>query len=123
MEHSTVYESDSGIYVVRVSGDYHRGRDSEMNKRLVSREFQAHGYRRFLFDMRGVRIQSDAIATYDAGSVSSGLREHLQHVRTAQVVDRISEDDRFFENVTVNRGFVLRVFTDLDEARAWLQAG
>lgn len=122
MDHSTSYEEDSGIYVVRVSGDYHRGPDSDQNKQLVSRMFQAHGYRRFLFDMRGARIHSRVLSTYQAASVGPDLSGQLHQVCTAMVLDHLSEDDQFFENVAMNRGFDLRVFTDLQRARAWLLA-
>ena len=43
-----------------------------------------------------------------------------REVKRALVVTEITEDFRFLETVSANRGQPARLFTDVDEARTWL---
>ena len=40
--------------------------------------------------------------------------------KTAMVFTRLTEDTMFMETIFRNRGYNLRHFTDIDEARVWL---
>jgi predicted GTPase len=50
-----------------------------------------------------------------------GMRDRSTITQVA-IVDRkqLEESDKFFENVAVNRGFMLRFFSDTAEAIKWL---
>lgn len=43
--------------------------------------------------------------------------------RTAMVFSRLSEDTLFMENVFRNRGYNMRHFAEVDEAKRWLKQG
>jgi len=43
--------------------------------------------------------------------------------KTAMVFSQLNEDTAFMENVFCNRGFNLRHFADMDEAKRWLKQG
>lgn len=49
--------------------------------------------------------------------------EDLNIITQCAIIDlkEFEESYRFFENVAVNRGFNLRIFSDPDEAIAWLK--
>jgi len=58
--------------------------------------------------------------TFSAATPEGDLARSLRDVRTAFVRPRLSEDDHFFETVAVNRGFRLKAFERIEQARAWL---
>ena len=57
---------------------------------------------------------------YERPSINEGLGISRKF-RTAMVFSQFTEDTRFMETVFSNRGYNLRHFTDIDEARAWLK--
>jgi hypothetical protein len=40
--------------------------------------------------------------------------------KAAVVYSEVTEDERFLESVGVNRGILIKVFDDIDEAISWL---
>lgn len=46
-----------------------------------------------------------------------------RYFKTAMVFSQLNEDTIFIENVFRNRGFNLRHFADMDEAKSWLKHG
>lgn len=63
------------------------------------------------------------IGTVDLFESAKQLALHAPHLGKAAVVchERFSEDARFWETVVVNRGLTARTFTDIEQARQWLQ--
>ncbi len=80
---------------------------------------------RVLVDIREFLRESapSALDTYELGSdLLPSLNKRL--LRAAAIVDieENMESLRFFENVAVNRGYNVKVCTDMDEATKWLTA-
>jgi len=86
-------------------------------------ECDKHGYGKLLLDVRGMTEGSDigTVGSYNlikrdirALAISSPLK--------VSVVDleELNEGSRFVENVAVNQGLNLRIFTDVDKAIEWL---
>ena len=75
---------------------------------------------RFIFDLREAMILGGTFGAYQAGRVPSDAH----HGQRAQMIALVYAGDlsehKFLETVAVNRGYNVRVFDDLDAARAWM---
>jgi hypothetical protein len=73
-----------------------------------------------LVDHRETTFAFNLSDFYDRPSVNEelGISRRFQ---TAMVFSHITEDTRFMETVFRNRGYNLRHFTDIEEAKAWLK--
>ncbi|MHC4624374.1 MAG: hypothetical protein ACYS4W_10795 [Planctomycetota bacterium] len=80
-----------------------------------------HNCKRFLNDMREAQLDLSTIEIYEIPGFldAAGLDRTSKR---ALVVSRQPEDYRFFENVSINRGYNVKVFEDMDEAMNWLRA-
>jgi hypothetical protein len=84
--------------------------------------YARHGIPKVLVDVREIE---GALSTMEGFELPT---EHFQKIRDqrilqkAAIVDRKENEERFrfFQTVAENRGFNLRVFTDVDEATSWL---
>jgi hypothetical protein len=115
-------------YITRVEGDtlfvkasgFDESIDDVRNySTAILREGLLSSVHRVLCDETGLEYRIGTLDTYEIGkflseNVSSLLRIAIV-CNPAFVADAI-----FFENVTVNRGLTLRMFTDMDKAREWL---
>jgi hypothetical protein len=84
----------------------------------------SHGVRQFLVDNREMEPQLSTLEVHE-------LPDMLEHMglgrrdRAAVVYTKSApkaEDFRFFETTAINRGFSIRLFTDLDQAITWLRS-
>ncbi|MGB8248066.1 MAG: hypothetical protein WCE98_08665 [Chlorobium sp.] len=77
------------------------------------------GATRVLCDETGIEYRLGTVDTYEAGKF---LASHVPRaVRIAIVCNpAFVADARFFENVVVNRGLILRMFIDPESAGRWL---
>ena len=88
------------------------------------KEYDCH---RVLADLRNATMNISTIHIYDlpglllGQAVKAGIS--LNHLKRAMVVPASQiENFRFFETVSFNRMQTLRLFRDVEEARAWLLA-
>ncbi len=73
-----------------------------------------------------VQALEGRLGTLDAYDIPT---KHFPKIRNHSIISRCAivdlkefeNDYRFFENVAVNRGFDLRIFSDVKEAIAWLK--
>ncbi|MBN2000298.1 hypothetical protein JW935_22300 [candidate division KSB1 bacterium] len=121
MKYTSEFDNTSGICTVRVTGEYRRPDDSDKLKHFAIDFFMEHGCRLFLFDMTQTRVISGTMPTFNAANPPDELAQSLRKIKTAFVRRELDEDDRFFENVAVNRGFPLRAFDSFDKAVEWLK--
>jgi hypothetical protein len=120
MEHSIEIDDSSGVCLIRASGTIRRPQDSLILLRTAGEAAKEHAVRRILFDLRESKIIGTTLGAYEAviDPEKHGLSRHL---RIAVVYSVITEDERFMENVGVNRGATaFRVFDDIDAAREWV---
>lgn len=120
MEYKVEHDINSDVYVVRISGIHKRPQDSHKLLRFVGTIAAEHECSKFLFDMREATILGGTIDTYNA------VIDHEKYgvsklFRIAAVYPAITEDNRFMENVGVNRGATaFRVFDDISAVREWI---
>jgi isopropylmalate/homocitrate/citramalate synthase len=80
-----------------------------------------HGYTRFFLDVQGMRGQLSTIDTYQFATkpllaLGRGLGLKAAIIDVGDNIERL----RFFENVAVNIGMDLRVFSNASRALQWL---
>ena len=121
MKFTSELDSESGICRVYVTGEYHRPEDSDQMKQFAVDYSASHGCHRFLMDLTQAEITGGTMDTYKAANPQGELAEPLRKLRTAFVRNKMTEDDSFFENVAVNRGYMLRAFDSIAKAVEWLK--
>ena len=78
------------------------------------------GIRRVFCDETALGYQLGTFDTYELGKFFSSNVPAVMKVAIVHNPD-FSSDARFYENVVVNRGGKLRMFTDADAAMSWLR--
>jgi hypothetical protein len=110
---------DKGTYVlVEFSGAF----SLEAGKRCVDEMDAAceeYGRPKVLLDCRGLTGNMDV---FDRFKVTVYGTSHPRHFRRLALLalEEMLLHDRFVENVAVNRGMDLKIFTDIHEAEQWL---
>ena len=85
----------------------------------VAKVCQKHKCSRILNDMREARLEKGAFDTVQMpqSAQKAGIE---RTVKRALLVPESSTEFHFLETVFINRGHVVRIFTDPDEAKEWL---
>ena len=123
MEYTPEFDSANSICRVCVGGTIHGSKDADELKQFARDFFTEHGCRHFLFDMKQADIVIGTIEAFYTGSPQGEMAQSLRPFKVAAVVQEITEDLSFFENVAINRGFNVHVFDDIDKAIEWLKPG
>jgi hypothetical protein len=116
----TNYQVDGDILQVSITGDLSlvEAAAAQSNTARIANE---RGVRKVLVDLRGT---SPSLSTVEYFEFASSFVELFpRETRHGVVFDPETypaEDAHFLETVARNRGAVLRMFSDLDEARDWL---
>jgi len=102
------------------------GRDGDVSdviqygQALIEAAVQA-GCTRVLCDERELEYAIGTLDIYKSASMISKTAPHI--ARVAIVCDPLFlEDGQFWETVAVNRGLMVRMFTEMEEARDWLES-
>jgi hypothetical protein len=120
-------EAAGGCLLARISGEFEMGESLAIQRRAFEAARQAR-LAALLFDVRGLGGVPGVMHRYKLAlsivEESNKLTRDLgQKVRVAFVgEDPVIARDHFGEDVAVNRGANMRVFTGQNEARAWLLA-
>jgi hypothetical protein len=114
------YNKDDNIVILRVAGDMGIGELGQVALDTLEYAQQQDCFR-VLGDMRRCNVTVSIIQLYQYRTNTKP--DELQRLRRALVFSELTPEARFFEDVSVNRGQPVRVFTDMDAARAWLVSG
>ncbi len=120
MEYTSEFDSTNGICTVHVTGEFHRPVDSDKLKRFAVDFSVEHGCFLFLIDLTQAEVTGGTTATFDAANPQGAIADGLRKIKTAFVRRELTEDDLFYENVAVNRGFQLRALDTVEKATEWL---
>jgi len=115
-------------FTTRVDGDILRVRASGFDESLADVQgygmaildaCRLSGATRVLCDETALEYRLGTLDTYQAGEF---LATHVPAVAKVAIVCNPASlyDAKFFEDVVVNRGLTLRVFTDTETATRWL---
>ena len=123
MAYSLNYNAGLGIIELTLQGEYTLQGVCD-GTRDALRMGVEKGTDLYLRDYRQAKVR---VGTVDIQQLPEALNEiyteygvDIHTAKRAFVVDDMKDDFLFFETVAVNRGQLVRVFTDIDEARSWL---
>ena len=122
MEYTIEHDKKNGVCVIQVFGFHKRPQDSQELLKIAGAFAVKHKCSRFLFDMREVTIVGSTLDAYNTviGHEEFGISKSF---RIAAVYPTVTEDNKFMENVGVNRGaLAYQVFDDIDAAHEWIIA-
>ena len=112
------YDPENRVLVVSASGEMDNSTFHEVAMTLWD-ELDKHKCVRALIDYLEFTISDSIVELYDRPkeliNVSGGRR-----LKMAGLVKEVDSNFRFIENIYVNRGFNVRIFTDQEEAMRWL---
>ena len=120
MKYTTQFDEGSGICTICVTGEHKRPEDS-LALQQFARDFgDERGCDLFLFDMTKAEITGGTMATFQTGTVPTDPDHKQVKQKIALVYSGNMADPKFMEDVAVNRGYLLRVFNEIDKAIEWL---
>jgi hypothetical protein len=111
-----------GYCVVTVSGPLKRPDDSFLLQDITAEIASRKGVSRFLLDLRKAQVVGGTIDTYEVGVRLPRVFEPGTKAKGAVVYSELTSEHRFLEDVLVNRGLNIRVFSDEANALAWLKS-
>ena len=119
MKTSVIYDDAHGICIVRVIGTITDSDDVRILFSPAKPILEEHGSTKVLFDIHEAKIVSTTLETfYTAAEPETwGWKRNY---KAAVVYSEITEDAKFLETVGVNRGILMKIFDNIDEAKSWL---
>ena len=121
MKYTSEFDTVNNICRVCVTGTFHSPKDGTELKQFARNFYAQHGCQHFLFDMTKVAPLLDTMTAFNEGSPQGEMAQALQPFKVAVLFPAITENEIFFENVAVNRGFQVNVFDDLNKAIEWVK--
>ena len=123
MEYTTEFDEVNKICIVHVTGELRRPVDSLSLQQVVRDIYIGTGTRRFILDMRKAQIVGETGDTFSIGSVPVDTDKKMKFTphKVALVYSSTSVDEIFLENVAVNKGYNIKIFTKMDKAIEWFK--
>ena len=121
MEYTSEFDNTNNICTVRVTGKYYRERESEKLKRFAVDFHAENGCCLFIFDMTQAEIVATTMETFEAAAPRPDIFRDLIKIKTAFLYRVITDEERFMEDVAVNRGLQAKLFDVYDKAVEWLE--
>lgn len=113
------YLKKEEILRVRITGTLRQDPSLEFVKQIKG-EMEIHDCWKSLIDFRKGELVINTTTTYYRPDQFREMDISYKN-RVAFVVNTITADLRFFENVFANKGYYLFVFDDYKKAKAWLK--
>lgn len=118
-EYKQEFQDQDDVLLVRLSGQFPREllrQQRNLFQPLID-ACHAHERKKAIVDARELQTDFDTMEIFELGESAVTLTRHGLRVA---LVARQNMLDRLFEDVAFNRGGVIGVFTDMDEARDWV---
>ena len=122
MEYIIAFDDVEKLCIVVVTGQLKRPDDSIVLQQLAREMYETRGCDRLLYDMRRAEIIGDRMDTFKAGTVPLDSDHKQIKQQVALVYSGDLTDHKFLETASINRGYHVRVFNDMNQARAWLHS-
>ena len=119
MRYEITADQDRGLIQTKVWGELTVETVTELTSEVGAVAAKL-GFARFLFDMREA---SENASTTDAFILAADPEKRGMHPQYRRAIVHRGKEEAyaFFENVSVNRGYRVKTFTDIDRALEWLQ--
>jgi len=111
------------IGIIRVTGEFRSPEDGMKLQALSIRLHAELNVRRFIYDLTRRTFSSACMEAFATANPPVEMGRQLRRLRGAIIFSGLTDHERFLENVAMNRGYLLRVFDDMDQAMLWLQQG
>jgi hypothetical protein len=111
-------EPKAAYLYVHVEGPFELFQAKEFHQRILDMS-SAHGLSRILIDSRQLKGNISTMDRFEAGSFSEIKPSKLQTAIVASEEHILP--DKFYENVTNNRGINTKVTSNINEALDWLK--
>jgi hypothetical protein len=123
MKYTTEFDEVNKICIIRVKGELHRPDDSLAIQKFVRDYHKKKGCNQFLIDMRQAKVIGGTEDTFSIGTIPVDIDKKMKTTphKVALVYSSTNVDEIFLENVAVNRGYNLKVFTKIDKAIEWFK--
>lgn len=120
MSFTVAYDEETHFVLVTVHGNFHLSVLEPVAEK-VCRCLSKNNCSHVLTDLRDAELTDPPAYTYNmpATALKTGIP---RRTRRALVVEKITEDFEFLETVFQNKGNIVRLFNDMDEAKEWLLA-
>jgi len=110
---------DKGPYLlVEFFGEFSAAAGKQCVDSMVA-ACEQHGRARVLLDCRRMTGNMPITARFEVAEYGASKRDRLRRFALLGREDMVLPDN-FVENVAVNRGMNMKIFTDFDQAEAWL---
>lgn len=125
MPYNISYNSDLRILEVTIQGKYVL---TEAKQLLIEAAKAVKEYNCFILlaDVRNVELDLSVLELHGApklfSEAFSALDISAHRLKRAVVLSKETPDFKFLETVVDNRGQMMRLFSDIDEAKKWLLA-
>jgi hypothetical protein len=120
MAHDVKHDLEKDLVIIKHSD--HVDKDDLWNARLNALKLiQDHESPRILVDMRDINLTTTTMERFEFAQAHN--KYFPTRTKIATVInknDPKKDDHQFVETVSLNRGFLLRVFEDEHEAEKWL---
>ena len=114
------YMPDNGIIKVQIKGEFDAQVLSRSTAKLAE-EISRHNCSQILMDHRDATPKLPIVDIYNRPEIAASLGVQRSN-RIALIYSRGEADYRFLETVARNKGFMVRVFKDIDEGIKWLNS-
>jgi hypothetical protein len=113
------YLTDEDILYVKSKGTIDTISANHMVKAIADAAIE-HKCLTHLVDHRDTTFAFKLVDYYDRPTINEKLGVS-RRFKTAMVFKQLTDDTRFMEAVFINRGYLLRHFTDIEKAKSWLK--
>lgn len=119
MKYTIEHNKSKNISIVCASGKIKRPNDS-ITLQQVTRHIRTQTEQtKILYNMRDCTILGNTLDIF-VTATTPAKQKFERDFRIALVYTNNTSDHRFMENVLVNHGYTLRLFTDIEKAITWL---
>jgi len=121
MEYTVDFDETNGICTIRITGQHKRPQDS-LTLQKFSRDFsEERDCKLFLLDLTRAEFIGGTMDLFKTGTFPEDKNHRQISHKYALLYSEILDDHKFLENVSVNRGYRVRMFNDIDKALEWLK--
>jgi len=118
MGYTIEYIAEDDIVQVTVIGTFNFDCTLDMTSDVI-KQLSNNGSHRLLQDHRQASLEMSTLEIFKLPRVAKAFGL-ASNTKVALVYDPEQKDYQFIETTTVNQGYVLKIFTDIREAKIWL---
>ena len=123
MLHKVTYDENSKIITIKYWGNISLP-DLKSGSRDAAQQIIDYKCHHILVDSREVDFKLSTLEIFDLPKTFSDILSEfgleLRKIKRALLVAHIKNDYQFVETVAINRGYLVKLFDDINEARKWL---